>query len=110
MLTAICAIADCCFDAGSGIKLMRLVGSFNDQPDSLLKQYFPTSSSIQHRLHHHLFTFLTGEERDITACIPTADIRPSQRQRLDAESIAPGNADRRKSFFFFFLFFFSLAD
>jgi len=67
MLTAICAIADCCFDAGNGNKLMRLVGSFNDQPDSLLKQYFPTSSSIQHPLHHHLFTFLTGDERDITA-------------------------------------------
>lgn len=71
MLTAICAIADSGFDAGNGNKLMRLVGSFNDQPDSLLKQYFPTSSSIRHPLHHHVFTFLTGDERDITACIPT---------------------------------------
>ncbi len=95
MLTAICAIADCCFDAGNGNKLMRLVGSFNDQPDSLLKQYFPTSSSIQHPLHHHLFTFLTGDERDITACIPTAGSRPSQRQRLDAESIAMTTDDSR---------------
>ena len=74
---------------------MRLVGTFNDDPDSLMKQYFPTSSSIQHPLHHHVFTFLTGDECDITACIPTADSRPSQRQRLVAESTAANTDDSR---------------
>ena len=74
---------------------MRLVGSFNDQPDSLLKQYFPSPSSIPHPLHHHVFTFLTGDERDITACIPPAGSRPSQRQRLDADSDAMTTESRR---------------
>ena len=74
---------------------MRLVGTFNDDPDSLMKQYFPTSSSIPHPLHHHVFTFLTGDECDITACIPTVGSRPSRRQRLDAESIGTSTDDSR---------------
>lgn len=94
-MTAICAIADMCFDTGTGNKLMRLVGTFNDDPDSLMKQYFPTSSSVQHPLHHHVFTFLTGDECDITACIPTFSSRPSRRQRLDAESNAINTDDGR---------------
>ncbi len=97
MLTGIFPNADNIFHAGTGNKLMRLVGSFNDQPDSLLRQYFSTASSVQHPLHHHVFTFLTGDERDITAYIPPAGSRPSKRQRLDAESSAM-NIDACRTF------------
>ena len=38
---------------------------------------------------------MSGDERDITACIPTAGSRPSQRQRLDVESIAMNTDDSR---------------
>ena len=97
MLTGISPNANNVFHAGTGNKLMRLVGSFNDQPDSLLKQYFPIPSSVQDRLHHHVFTFLTRDGRDITAYIPPAGSKPSKRQRLEAQSSAM-NTDSCRTF------------
>lgn len=73
--------------------MMRLVGTFNDDPQSLLRQFFPTSSSIQHPLHHHVFTFLTGDECDITNCIPTVMLRALPQAR----TIAGRSRSRRGS-------------
>ncbi len=60
--------------------------------------YVPTPSAVrQHPMHHHVFTFLTGDEQDITDLIPMVDDRPSQRQRTATEA-AHMNQDNNRSF------------
>ena len=65
----------------------------------MLLPYVPTATAIkQHPLHHHIFTFLTGDEQDITDAIPLPpDSRASQRQRTAAEASAT-NTDSRRNF------------
>jgi len=48
-------------------------------------------------MHHHVFTFLTGDEQDITDLIPMVDDRPSQRQRTATEA-AHMKQDNNRSF------------
>ena len=50
----------------------------------LIRFVLGTAAPTQHPLHHHILTFLTGDELDITASVPVSDDRPTQRQRLQA--------------------------
>lgn len=57
----------------------------------------PTVSAVkQHPLHHHIFTFLTGDEQDITDLVTVTDDRPAQRQRT--EPVQHLNQDSTRTF------------
>lgn len=85
-----------CTFAGSGKKLLRLVGCCKEDTKDTLLPFVPSASAIkQHPLHHHIFTFLTGDEQDVTDLIPVPDARPTQRQRLEPHAV---NQDANRSF------------
>lgn len=81
---------------GNGKKLFRLVGCCKESIEDVLKPYVPTASAVkQHPLHHHVFTFLTGDEQDITDLVTVTDDRPAQRQR--AEPVQHLNQDSTRA-------------
>jgi len=82
---------------GNGKKLFRLVGCCKESIEDVLKPYVPTASAArQHSLHHHVFTFLTGDEQDITDLVTVSDDRPAQRQRT--QPVQHLNQDSTRSF------------
>ena len=75
---------------------MRLIGCCKDNIEDVLIRFVPsTAAPTQHPLHHHILTFLTGDELDITASVPVSDDRPTQRQRLQADAaVMSADSDR----------------
>lgn len=75
--------------AGAKNKLMRIVGACKEDHSSTLKPYVYRPGQItlvHHPLHNHIFTFLTGNETNITSVVPEPAVRANQRPRL-----APGH-------------------
>ncbi len=75
---------------------MRLIGCCKDNMEDVLIRFVPsTAAPTQHPLHHHILTFLTGDELDITTSVPVSDDRPTQRQRLQADAaVMSADSDR----------------
>ncbi len=71
------------------------MGCCKDSAKDTLLPFVPSPSAVkQHPLHHHILTFLTGDEQDVTDLVAVPDARPAQRPRTTEASHINQDANR----------------
>lgn len=92
VLSQSCCLTYC---AGNGRHLIRLIGCCKDSIEDVLVRFVPSQQApTQHPMHHHVLTFLTGDEVDITALVPDPDNPTPQRSRTSS-NVAYAADDQR---------------